>query len=283
MRGINVLNFNIGNISIKLSMQGFSSITDKVGSSTHSHAEYEYHFVMSGDAIIKFDDKTLNLTQNNAALVFPGVFHKFSKSKTESNVLSLSFSIKRNRYGVDYYSKIQSKLGKINYLFLEENPTITELIRGIITTIYSQNVFATEEIRARLTLLFTNIFSKLTSNKNTPDKIPSTQEYDTRVYIIEEYFNEHYNENISLKELSSRLYLGEQQTERIIKKIYGVGFRQRLSKIRIKSAMELLSETNKTIAEIAESVGYESYNGFYSAFKRLTNTLPEKWRSNNKK
>ena len=38
-------------------------------------------------------------------------------------------------------------------------------------------------------------------------------------YIIEEYFNEHYMENISLNELSLRLYLGKQQTERIIKKI----------------------------------------------------------------
>ncbi len=282
MRGINVLNFNIGNIAIKLSMQGFSKIMDKVGSPTHSHAEYEYHFVMSGDAVIKFDDKTLNITQNNAVLVFPGVFHKFSKSKTGSNVLSLSFSIKRNRYGVDYYNKIQSKLNKNNYLFLEENPIITELIRGIITTVYSKNVFAIEEMRARLTLLFTNIFSKLTSNKNTPDKIPSTQEYDTRIYIIEEYFNEHYKENISLKDLSKRLYLGEQQTERIVKKIYGVGFRQRLSKIRIKSAMELLNETNKSILDISEEVGYESYNGFYTAFKKLTGTTPEKWRNNEK-
>ena len=135
-------------------------------------------------------------------------------------------------------------------------------------------------MRARLTLLFTNIFSKLTSDKTTPDKLPSTQEYDTRVYIIEEYFNEHYKENISLKELAKRLYLGEQQTERIVKKIYGVGFRKRLLKIRIKSAMELLAETNKSILQISEEVGYESYNGFYNAFKKLTGSTPEKWRNN---
>ena len=280
MRGINVLNFNIGNIAVKLSMQGFSAIMNKVGSPTHSHAEYEYHFVMNGEAVIKFDDKTISLKQNNGVLVFPGIFHKFSKSKTESNVLSLSFSIKKNKYGVDYYDKIQSKLNNGNYMFLEENPTITELIRGVINTVYSKSIFATEEMRARLTLLFTNIFSKLTSDKSTPDKLPSTQEYDTRVYIIEEYFNEHYKENISLKELAKRLYLGEQQTERIVKKIYGVGFRKRLLKIRIKSAMELLAETNKSILQISEEVGYESYNGFYNAFKKLTGSTPEKWRNN---
>lgn len=283
MRGINVLKFNIGNIAIKLSMQGFSKIMDKAGSSTHSHAEFEYHFVLSGKTNIKFDNFIGNLKQNSAILVFPGTFHKFSKSEEDSNVLSLSFSVKKNRYGVDYYSKIQSKLNKYDYLILEEKPTITELIRGIITTVYSKNVFATEEMRARLTLLFTDIFSKLTSSKKMEDKSSSTQEYDTRVYIIEEYFNEHYMENISLKELSNRLYLGEQQTDRIVKKVYGVGFRQRLTKIRIKSAMELLSETNKSILDVSESVGYESYNGFYTAFKKITGTTPEKWRANNKK
>ena len=282
MGGINVLNFNIGNIGIKLSMQGFSAITDKAVSSTHSHAEFEYHFVLKGSAIIKFDNNLENVSLNSAILVFPGTFHKFLKSETESNVLSLSFSIKKIRYGTDYYSEIQNKLSCLNYLVLEEDVMITDLIKGIISTVYSKNTFAIEEMRARLTLLFINIFSKLTKGESTNKQL-SSQEYDTRDYIIEEYFNEHYMENISLNELSLRLYLGKQQTERIIKKIYGVGFRQRLSKIRIKSAMELLSETNKSIIDISQLVGYESYNGFYTAFKKITGTTPEKWRANNKK
>ena len=65
----------------------------------------------------------------------------------------------------------------------------------------------------------------------------------------------------------------------MIKKIYGLGFRQRLAKVRIKCAMELLAETNKTITDISGIVGYESYFGFYSAFKRITGKTPEKWRN----
>ena len=141
MGGINVLNFNIGNIGIKLSMQGFSAITDKTGSSTHSHAEFEYHFVLKGDAVIKFDNNVENLSLNSAVLVFPGTFHKFLKSETEANVLSLSFSVKKNRYGINYYSAIKNKLSSFDYLILEENPTVTEIVRGIISTVYSKNLF----------------------------------------------------------------------------------------------------------------------------------------------
>ena len=38
-------------------MQGFSLICDKSGSSTHSHAEFEYHFILSGNAIIKLENE----------------------------------------------------------------------------------------------------------------------------------------------------------------------------------------------------------------------------------
>ena len=90
-------------------------------------------------------------------------------------------------------------------------------------------------------------------------------------------------ENISLGGLAEHLHLGPQQTDRMIKRIYNVGFRQRLTKVRIKSAMELLLDTSKSITDIAEAVGYESYSGFYSAFKKSTSKTPEEWRREHQK
>lgn len=281
MSGLRIINFNIGNIGIKLSMQGFSLICDKSGSSTHSHAEFEYHFILSGNAIIKLENETIAIPENNSILIFPDTFHKFIKNDNEASILSISFSIKKNKYGFDYFKVLEPKLIKNNFLLILDTPALTDLIKQIIATIYSKNLFAIDEMRSRLTLLFSNIFSKLTHEKNNKDSLLSTQEYDTRIYIIEDYLNEHYMEKINLLELSKRLYLSEQQTNRMVKKIYGISFSQRLTKVRIKSAMELLSETNKTIAEISEIVGYESYYGFYSAFKKITGCTPENWRNKN--
>ena len=97
MKGLKIINFNIGNIGIKLSMQGFSFISDKVGSATHSHADFEYHYVFSGDSTIKLDNEKISIPENNSILIFPDTFHKFIKNNTEANVLSLSFSIKKNK------------------------------------------------------------------------------------------------------------------------------------------------------------------------------------------
>ena len=273
-----IVHLNIGNIGIRAYMPDVSTIGDKSGVAVHSHAEFEYHFVMSGNAMIKFDEKSVSLNTGESILIFPDTFHKFLPCETESNVLSISFSIKENKYGANYYKTIASKLTQSGFALIKASALITEVIRAIIPAIYSDKIFALEEMRAGLTLLFVNILFHLSHERLDSNQPPFTQEYDMRAYIMEEYFNEHYMERISLFKLARRLHLSEQQTERIIKRTYGVHFREHLSKIRIKSAMELLSETEKSITEIAELVGYESYNGFYSAFKRVTGTPPAKWR-----
>jgi len=95
---------------------------------------------------------------------------------------------------------------------------------------------------------------------------------------IQEYFNEYYMESITLGELSRLLNLSEKQTDRIIKKAYGTGFKQRLSRVRLKNAQELLKNTDLEIRIVAQQSGYQSYNGFYLAFRKQYECTPQEYR-----
>jgi AraC-like DNA-binding protein len=97
--------------------------------------------------------------------------------------------------------------------------------------------------------------------------------------MIEDYFNEHYMEDVTLKDLANRLYLSEKQTDRMIKKAFGEGFSQHLCKIRMLIAKDLLTDTDKDVSEIALDVGYKSYNGFYLAFKQYVKMTPNQYRA----
>ena len=96
------INFTIGNISIRAFLHGFSSIGDKAGVSVHSHAEFEYHFVLYGSSVIKFDDKSISLNRNESILVYPHTFHKFSPSGLDTGIISFCFSLKKSKRGFDY-------------------------------------------------------------------------------------------------------------------------------------------------------------------------------------
>ena len=86
-------------------------------------------------------------------------------------------------------------------------------------------------------------------------------------------------ENISLKNLSEILYLSEKQTDRMIKKAFGEGFRQHLCRIRMLVAQRLLTDTDKSVEKIADEVGYRSYNGFYISFRQKHNMTPIEYRN----
>lgn len=52
--------------------------------------------------------------------------------------------------------------------------------------------------------------------------------------------------------------------------------------MRIKKAVELLRNTDKTVLDIALEVGYDSHEGFIKAFKKIYNVTPSEYRKQNK-
>lgn len=48
--------------------------------------------------------------------------------------------------------------------------------------------------------------------------------------------------------------------------------------MRIKKAVELLRNTEKTVLDIALEVGYDSHEGFIKAFKRIYGVAPSEYR-----
>ncbi|MBE7010042.1 MAG: helix-turn-helix transcriptional regulator [Ruminococcaceae bacterium] len=65
-----------------------------------------------------------------------------------------------------------------------------------------------------------------------------------------------------------------------IEKAFGTGFREQLTKMRMRSAKKFLRDGEKDVSQVAEVVGYQSYNGFYIAFKRETGMTPAEYRKN---
>ena len=287
MENDSILSFNYGNIKIRVSLKGFWSYGNSKGSPLHSHANFEFHIPLLGEATFETEKKQYILRENDAVLVFPYAFHRFCEQEKEGAVLSFSFSAERLKKdnGYDYFSLLEAQTdGTKDILVIEQALVMAEHLKKIMSNVYSKNVFAQEETKALFILLFTQLLSRfcVMDNKEGIDDAGAS-EYDTRVYMIEDYFNEYYDRNISLKKLSELLFLSEKQTERIINKYFGMGFKQFLCKTRIKIAQNLLRDTDKEVKQISEEVGYQSYNGFYTAFKRETGFTPLDYRKKHQK
>lgn len=101
--------------------------------------------------------------------------------------------------------------------------------------------------------------------------------YNSKSVIIEEYFLYEYR-NLSLDALAERLKLSARQTQRLLQDYYGKTFQQKKTEARMSAASILLGEKHRTIASIAEELGYSSPEHFSSAFKNYYHASPGSYR-----
>ncbi len=95
---------------------------------------------------------------------------------------------------------------------------------------------------------------------------------------IKRIIDNEYASNITLKYLSSRVYMSSNYTHILFKSIFGYTVNHYLTQVRIEKACELLVQTSYPIAQIAPMLGYEHSTYFFSIFKRVTGTTPAEYR-----
>jgi len=100
---------------------------------------------------------------------------------------------------------------------------------------------------------------------------------DMRNYLID-YLTSNKINNITLEELSQKMYLNKKQINRIVKKRYNMTFKQKQIRFRIENAKKHLAETTLSVDQIAVLVGYTNLTSFYKAFRKLVGVTPKTYR-----
>ena len=137
--------------------------------------------------------------------------------------------------------------------------------------------------RNQVELLLSQLIICLVRNyeqeKKPEYRFADTNLYNSKSMIIEEYFLYEYR-TLSLDILADRLKLSTRQTQRLLQEYYGKTFQQKKAEARMSAASILLGEKNRSIASIAEELGYSSAEHFSSAFKKYYQVSPGSYRRN---
>jgi AraC-like DNA-binding protein len=115
-------------------------------------------------------------------------------------------------------------------------------------------------------------------NKRKPSGAVSEIIPEANIQKAAKYICEHYSEELSLAEVSGHVYMSETYFSKKFKKVTGLNFREYLTSVRIKAADEMLLETEKPIAEIAECCGFSDANYFGDIFKKRKGVSPMQYR-----
>lgn len=100
---------------------------------------------------------------------------------------------------------------------------------------------------------------------------------------IHEHLTAHIGERITIESLSRKYLINPTTLKSMFKSVYGNSLAAHIKEHRMELAAELLLETDLSMAEIGQRIGYESQSKFTAAFKAYYQILPKEYRKNSYK
>jgi YesN/AraC family two-component response regulator len=101
-----------------------------------------------------------------------------------------------------------------------------------------------------------------------------------RIDKVLEYMNNHFQENVTLKDLAKIVSMTEVSFSRFIKKRTGNTFVDTINEIRIGHASRMLIEDSGSIADVAVNCGFNNISNFNRVFKSKKHCTPKEFREN---
>ena len=98
----------------------------------------------------------------------------------------------------------------------------------------------------------------------------------------QDYIEAHSTERFSLREMAGALYVNGSYLLRTFKRRTGMTPLAYHHQIRCQKAEELLVQTDQTISEIGEAVGFVSSSHFSHVFRKTAGCSPSEYRIRNK-
>ena len=108
------------------------------------------------------------------------------------------------------------------------------------------------------------------------DDMPTA--YGSRMAKIHDFVEAHYHRKIYLKELAEIVSMSEQSFSRFFSKMMGRPFFTFLNEYRINMASRMLIDTDRSVAEIGFSCGYDSLPFFHKQFNKFKSESPSRYR-----
>jgi AraC-like DNA-binding protein len=119
-----------------------------------------------------------------------------------------------------------------------------------------------------------NILPEISRNA-LPIALPTTE--NERMQPVINYIGNHIFEPLTLVTLSRETGFSERTLTRLFKETMKISFLQYFKLLRMVKAIEMMLQTNKSMSEIAYTLGYNNVSAFSNIFYQLTRTRPSEF------
>lgn len=262
----------------------------------HYHATYEIYYLMEGQRYYFIDRSVFSVRPGSLVFVRKNRIHKTSQAEGDRHRRLL---IEIDAACMDRWLSEMAG-GKLSALFHDDQCvlTLTADQRAVLEAKLNEIRLEAEkkeegweemvEYLLRQILLFSfrvktsGTVASESAARESVSPFPDSEKIRT-VNRVAGYLADHYWEQTSLDELSSRFFINKFYLSRIFRQVTGFTMREYLHIQRIQKAQEFLRSSQLPITEISLSVGFETVSYFEKIFRRYCSQSPREYRNTHQK
>ena len=215
-----------------------------LGYISHLHRHIELGFVKNGRTHVSVDSDEYEVSAGDIIVVFPNQIHRFQTVEHEEYILLL----------INLDPELLHIIEKISDIYHENAPYKDMILRGYLTAFFG--------------LLMRKM------------ELRDVQSCDYHVLgMILNYCVTNSDKNLTLGFLEKELHVSKYYISHIMSNKLHMGFNDYINSLRVSNACKYLLNSDKSVTEISELVGFNTLRTFNRAFSKQMGMTPSAYRA----
>ena len=238
-------------------------------SQLHSHTCAEMFFIAGGHGDFLIREERFPVASGDMVIVNAGVPHtETSQHGSPMEYVVLGVEALETATGEDGYTLL--------HLFAED--TVSACLRALTKETREPRAGCDEICRRLLEIIL--LCLRRRDDFTLSSAAPAVPGISRECYLVRQYIDSHFKENISLDRLAELAHVNKYYLAHAFRREFDTSPISYLISRRIRESRFLLSETDHTLSQIAQILGFSSLSYFAQSFRRVEGMSPREYRRN---
>ena len=248
----------------------------------HSHSHVEFQYVIDGQGTLSTPDQSIPLRPGQLLLIPPRVEHRTTITSPQlfRQTLSMLFLPSSTQVPPEVAPFFSLCRGNAPVcLDVESDSPLVNCLMSLnaLADILPPDALTRELLRGYCILFLTHLsrsISGVVPSAPHPVDPPVTRERE----IMDAFFQLEFTLQSNASTLARYLHISTRQLSRILQDTYGMSFREKMTARRLTIAVDRLTNSDDSLAQIAELLGFGSATAFGIFIKKETGLTPSQIR-----
>lgn len=235
----------------------------------HTHNHIELFYITGGNGQFLIEDQLYPVNANHLIIINPNVTH----TEVSLNAQPLEYIV----LGIEGIELAISDNSNGRFCILDhfESAEIHSCLRNILREMEMKNTGYEDVCQAFMEILIIRLM------RSTDLAVPAEPQIITgnkQCAAVRRYIDLHFKESLSLDQLAEEAHMNKYYLSHAFKREYGVSPINYMIGKRLDESKYLLSETDLSMSQIAQLLGFSSLSYFSQVFRRTQSVTPMEFR-----